>query len=50
MAPDKVSYKNAMELKGETPTLTVDNSTLTLTNNVNKDGTAINSIIWVKAR
>ena len=43
-APDKVSYKNAMELKGETPTLTVDNSTLTLTNNVNKDGTAINSI------
>ena len=43
-APDKESYKNAMELKGETPTLTVDNSTLTLTNNVNKDGTAINSI------
>ena len=43
-APDGTSYKNAMELKGETPTLTVDNSTLTLTNNVNKDGTAINSI------
>ena len=43
-APDQKSYKNAMELKGETPTLTVDNSTLTLTNNVNKDGTAINSI------
>ena len=43
-APDKESYKNAMELKGETPTLTVDNSTLTLTNNVNSKKESINSI------
>ena len=42
-APDGKSYKNAVELKGD-QVLTVDNSTLTLTNNVNKDGTAINSI------
>ena len=43
-APDEESYKNAMELKGETPTLTVDNSTLTLTNNVNSKKESINSI------
>ena len=43
-APDQTSYKNAMELKGETPTLTVDNSTLTLTNNVNSKKESINSI------
>ena len=42
-APDGKSYKNAVELKGD-QVLTVDNSTLTLTNNVNSKKESINSI------
>ena len=42
-APDGKSYKNAVELK-EDQVLTVDNSTLTLTNNVNSKKESINSI------
>ena len=43
MAPDKESYKNAMEIKANGE-LSVTNSTLSLTNNKDKNGNAINSI------
>ena len=42
-APDKESYKNAMEIKANGE-LSVTNSTLSLTNNKDKNGNAINSI------
>ena len=43
-APDGSSYKNAVELKGNDPTLTVTDSTLQLINNIDKNSKSINSI------
>ena len=42
-APDKISYKNAMEIK-ENGTLSVTSSTLSLTGNENANGQSIDSI------